>query len=123
MNAIDLAERFRATLTALDGSVHICTSASEAHEIVVDICGAGAVVIDLGHPDTLSLAERLRLVDDPWKADVGVTGVDVAIAETGTLVLSWGSGRRRSTPLVPPVHVALVPLHRLVDTYADAIDV
>jgi len=123
MSAIDLAEQFRAALTALDGVAHLCTSASEAHERVVDLCAAGSVVIDEGHPDTAGLAERLRLVDDPWEADVGVTGVDVAVAETGTLVLSWGSGRRRSTPLVPPVHVALVPLHRLVATFADAIEV
>ena len=123
MSAIDLVEHFRAALTALDGVAHLCTSAAEAHDRVVDLCAAASVVIDQGHPDTAGLAERLRLVDDPWKADVGVTGVDVAVAETGTLVLSWGSGRRRSTPLVPPVHVALVPLHRLVATYADAIDV
>jgi len=123
MSAIDLAEQFRAALTALDGVAHLCASASEAHERVVDLCAAGSVVIDEGHPDTAGLAERLRLVDDPWEAAVGVTGVDVAVAETGTLVLSWGPGRRRSTPLVPPVHVALVPLHRLVATYADAIDV
>ena len=126
MSGIDLAEQFRAALaalTALDGVAHLCTSAAEAHDRVVDLCAAASVVIDEGHPDTAGLAERLRLVDDPWEAAVGVTGVDVAVAETGTLVLSWGPGRRRSTPLVPPVHVALVPLHRLVATYADAIDV
>ena len=123
MSGIDLAEQFRAALTGLDGVAHLCTSAAEAHDRVVDLCAAASVVIDEGHPDTAGLAERLRLVDDPWEAAVGVTGVDVAVAETGTLVLSWGPGRRRSTPLVPPVHVALVPLHRLVATYADAIDV
>lgn len=123
MSGIDLAEQFRAALTALDGVAHLCTSAAEAHDRVVDLCAAASVVIDEGHPDTAGLAERLALVDDPWEAAVGVTGVDVAVAETGTLVLSWGPGRRRSTPLVPPVHVALVPLHRLVATYADAIDV
>ena len=123
MIGIDLAAQFRAALTALDGVAHLCTSAAEAHDRVVDLCAAGSVVIDEGYPDTAGLAERLRLVDDPWEAAVGVTGVNVAVAETGTLVLSWGPGRRRSTPLVPPVHVALVPLSRLVATYADAIDV
>jgi len=123
MSGIDLAEQFRAALTAVDGVAHLCSSAAEAHDRVVDLCAAGSVVIDEGHPDTGGLAERLRLVDDPWEAAVGVTGVDAAVAETGTLVLSWGPGRRRSTPLVPPMHVALVPLSRLVATYAEAIDV
>ena len=123
MSGIDLAEQFRAALTAVDGVAHLCSSAAEAHDRVVDLCAAGSVVIDEGHPDTGGLAERLRLVDDPWEAAVGVTGVAAAVAETGTLVLSWGPGRRRSTPLVPPMHVALVPLSRLVATYAEAIDV
>lgn len=123
MTAMDLAERFRATLSALDGLVHVCGSADEARDRVVGLCADRAVVIDEGHPDTAGLPERLRVVHDPWAAAVGVTGVDAAVTETGTLVLSWGPGRRRSTPLVPPVHVAIVPTSRLVATYADAIDV
>ncbi len=41
-------------------------------------------------------------------ADVGVTGCDAAIAETGTLVLLSGPGRSRSVSLLPPVHLAVV---------------
>ena len=35
------------------------------------------------------------------EADLGVTGVDLAVAETGSLVLLSGAGRPRSTSLVP----------------------
>ena len=41
------------------------------------------------------------------QADLGLTGADLAIAETGTLVLRSGPGRPRSTSLLPPCHVAL----------------
>ncbi len=123
MSGPELAEQFRAALTALDGVVHVCATAADAHDRVVALCAARPVVLDEGHPDTAGLAKRLQLVDDPWAAALGVTGVDAAVAETGTLVLSWGTGRRRSTPLVPPMHIALVPLSRLVATYADAINV
>ena len=41
-------------------------------------------------------------------ADVGVTGCDGAIAETGSLVLLAGDGRPRAASLLPPVHLAVV---------------
>lgn len=47
-------------------------------------------------------------------ADVGVTGVDSAIAETGSLVLSAGPGRPRGVSLLPRLHVALVRESQLV---------
>jgi L-lactate utilization protein LutB len=122
MTAVELVEQFRTALAASDGVAHVCASAAEARDQVVALCGDGDVTLDEGHPDTAGLSDRLRLVADPWDADVGVTGVDVAVAETGSLALSWGPGRRRSTSLVPPVHVAVVPLSRLVPTYADAVD-
>ena len=119
----DLVQQFREALTALNGVVHVCHSSAEARDRVVELCEGESVVIDEGHPDTGGLRPRLRVVDDPWEAAVGVTGVEAAAAATGTLVMAWGPGRRRSTPLVPPMHIALVALDRLVPTYADAIDV
>jgi len=47
------------------------------------------------------------------EADVGVTTVDFAIAETGTLVLLAGPDRPRATSLLPRVHVALVRLDQV----------
>lgn len=40
--------------------------------------------------------------------DVGVTGADAALAESGTLVLTHGEGRPRMASLVPEVHIALL---------------
>lgn len=42
------------------------------------------------------------------RADVGVTGVDYALADTGTLVLFSSPDRTRSASLLPPVHIALL---------------
>ena len=47
-------------------------------------------------------------VFNPTDADLGVTGVDYAIAETGTAVVLPRRGVSRVTSLLPPVHVALV---------------
>jgi L-lactate dehydrogenase complex protein LldG len=65
-----------------------------------------------------STPERQRLRDVIAHADVGVTGVDLAIAETGTLVLRSAAGRPRSTSLLPPCHVALFGRGALVETLA-----
>lgn len=45
---------------------------------------------------------------NPADADLGITGVDFAIAETGTVVVLPRRGVSRLTSLLPPVHVALV---------------
>ncbi len=53
-------------------------------------------------------------------ADLGLTGVDLAVAETGTLVLVSGAGRPRSTSLLPPTHVAVFDRTALVETLEQA---
>ncbi|HXN22902.1 MAG TPA: lactate utilization protein [Candidatus Dormibacteraeota bacterium] len=40
-------------------------------------------------------------------AEIGVTGCDGAIAETGTLAMLSGRGKSRAAALLPPVHVAV----------------
>ena len=52
--------------------------------------------------------QRRRLRDIATAADLGVTGVDYAIAETGSCVLIARKGVSRLVSLLPPVHVALV---------------
>ncbi len=51
---------------------------------------------------------RARLRDLMASADLGITGVDYAIAETGTCVIIPAAGASRLVSLLPPVHIALV---------------
>lgn len=51
-------------------------------------------------------------------AELGLTGVDLAVAETGTLILRSGAGRPRSTALLPPYHVAVFDRTALVESLA-----
>jgi L-lactate dehydrogenase complex protein LldG len=41
-------------------------------------------------------------------AGIGISGVDYALADTGSLVVISAPGRARSASLVPPIHIALV---------------
>lgn len=52
-------------------------------------------------------------------AEVGVTGCDAAIAETGSLVFFSAPGRSRTVSLLPPVHVALVERRSICFTMAE----
>ncbi|HTY76402.1 MAG TPA: lactate utilization protein [Candidatus Bathyarchaeia archaeon] len=68
-------------------------------------------------PDDDPDAEARRLHrDEAARAEIGVTGVDWALAETGTLVLVSGRGRPRSTSLLPATHVAVFDRGRLLES-------
>ena len=61
-------------------------------------------------------AARRQHRDRAAAAGIGVTGVDLALAETGTLILLSGSGRPRSTSLLPETHVAVFGPGQLVES-------
>jgi L-lactate utilization protein LutC len=55
-------------------------------------------------------------------ADIGLTTAEWAVAETGSLVLTGGPGRGRTVALLPPIHVAVVPVERVLSTVSEAIE-
>ncbi len=75
--------------------------------------GLAVTVAPDADPD---LAARESHRDAAARAEIGVTGVDWALAETGTLVLVSGRGRPRSTSLLPATHVAVFGRDRLVES-------
>ncbi len=56
------------------------------------------------------------------EADVGVTGADFAVADTGTLVLLARPGAPRMASLLPPIHVAFVRSDQFVANLPVLID-
>ncbi len=52
-------------------------------------------------------------------AELGVSGVNFGVAETGTLCLVTNEGNGRMVTNLPPVHVALMGIERLVPTLDD----
>jgi L-lactate dehydrogenase complex protein LldG len=46
--------------------------------------------------------------EDQAKAEIGLTGCEAALAETGSLAVVSGPGRPRSASLLPMTHVALI---------------
>jgi L-lactate dehydrogenase complex protein LldG len=139
----DLMQRFCAELTAAGGQAHVVADAVSATARVVELVQAKAakrVLLGLGPViDLLLLPDRLRqrglevaIVDALapgterdtfFQADVGVSGVLHAVAETGTLVMASRPQDPRSLSLLPPVHIAVVDrcqlLADLFDLFAD----
>jgi len=73
-------------------------------------------------PEVAKLVEvaRRELRQAFIDADMGVSGANVAIAETGTLVLVSNEGNARLVTTLPPIHVAIVGYEKLVETMEDA---
>jgi len=53
-------------------------------------------------------------------ADMGITGANLAVAETGGLALVTNEGNARLTATLPKIHVALLGVEKLVPTLEDA---
>ncbi len=62
---------------------------------------------------------RQKFID----ATVGISGANMAIAETGTIVLVTNEGNADLTTTLPPVHIALFGIDKLVATLDDAVAV
>lgn len=62
---------------------------------------------------------RERLREHFATADVGITGGNFAVAETGTIVLVTNEGNGRLTTTLPRVHIALVGIEKIIPTLAD----
>ncbi|HEX9654746.1 MAG TPA: LUD domain-containing protein [bacterium] len=54
-------------------------------------------------------------------ADIGITGGNVAIAETGSLLIETNEGNGRLVSAIPPVQVAVVGVEKIVATIDDAL--
>jgi len=70
-------------------------------------------------PQTLSLAARARLRERYLQAEVGMTGVNFAVAETGTLVVVENEGNGGLSAAAPRVHVALMGIEKVIRRTAD----
>lgn len=53
-------------------------------------------------------------------ADIGMSGANVVAAETGTLFMIENEGNIRLATALPPIHIALIGMEKLVPTLGDA---
>jgi L-lactate dehydrogenase complex protein LldG len=135
----DPVARFGEEIAAAGGQAHIVPDREAAVTRVLELVhshssrhallGQGLLI------DGLNLADRLRAVDVEvipverlpadggrdqfFAADIGISGVDHLIAETGSVVLAARTGEPRSLSLLPPVHIVIAERGQLVPDLFD----
>jgi L-lactate dehydrogenase complex protein LldG len=135
-----LIEQFTGELTRVGGQLFRAASPAAASEYVERLAlSAGAKsVIGWDSPLIESIApvdlfKRIGVEFLPDRAtgaasgfvkaaidsEIGITAVDYALADTGTLVLISGPGRARSASLVPPIHLAVVEARQIISGLDD----
>jgi L-lactate dehydrogenase complex protein LldF len=70
-------------------------------------------------PEALTRIARVELRDKFLRADLGITGANFAVAETGTVVLVTNEGNGRMVTSLPRVHVAVMGLEKVVPSMTD----
>ncbi|HLB47939.1 MAG TPA: LutB/LldF family L-lactate oxidation iron-sulfur protein [Anaerolineales bacterium] len=70
-------------------------------------------------PAQMTAAARAKLREVFLTADMGVSGVNFGVAQTGTICLVENEGNGRLTTSAPRIHVALMGIERLVPTLDD----
>jgi L-lactate dehydrogenase complex protein LldG len=133
-----LLTRFTAMLTDVGGQVHRASSAVEVCRLIVELARQHDVrrVVVPDAPELARLSASAALTEagievisaagDPEvvraamrSADLGLTGVDYALADTGTMVMLARPGNPRLASCLPPVHIAVLQPDRLLPGLAD----
>ena len=122
----DLAEQFTQALTAVLGEVRRADNLDEAWQLVgelIEELNAEKIVVNGERPLTeFDFPQKWSQID--WHivgqsdddlrqfcatADLGISGADAALAETGSVIVTSGAAQSRLATLLPPVHLAMVP--------------
>ncbi len=69
--------------------------------------------------DELTQSARRILREKFYAAPVGLSGVNFMVAETGTLCLVENEGNGRMSTTVPPVHIAVTGIEKVVESLSD----
>lgn len=69
--------------------------------------------------EQIVLKARELLREKYLKADVGITGANFLIADTGSIAISENEGNARLTTTFPKIHIAIVGVEKVIPSIAD----
>lgn len=70
-------------------------------------------------PEVLTLKAREILRDKYLKADIGITGANFIIADTGSIALTENEGNARLSTTFPNIHIVLVGIEKVIPSIND----
>ena len=101
--------------------LHLADNSEAAIEKILALVGQDTAVScwDPAHIPVPGLAAALdkaniSRVGQDAEVRLGLTGVDAALAATGSIVVLSGNGRYRAASLLPPVHIAVVTASQIL---------
>ncbi|MEZ5403619.1 MAG: lactate utilization protein [Bryobacteraceae bacterium] len=117
--------RFSVALEALNGKPYFASSKDEARNYVARllegrdaVASAAPFLVECGITGLPGVStpggDRLALRELCATRAIGITSADYALAETGTLVMISSAEEARLVSLLPPCHVAVAPVARLL---------
>jgi L-lactate dehydrogenase complex protein LldG len=138
--ASNLIDLFKQNIEAVDGHCIIAHSKGEIADALTQIISAlqktklraqRIAISDAPEVERLMHMTDLQIEElgiapgasEIFGFDVGITTVQAAIAETGTLVLDSARERHRFVSLVPPVHIAIVDASNIYATLGETLTI
>ncbi len=133
----DWLVRFGAEFVAAGGQLHVVADRAGAAEAILDLVRARSIrrvllgrgeVLDALPIDEPFRAAGVEILDvspnggqskEWFTAELGLSGVDYLIAETGSVVLASRPDQPRALSLLPPVHIAVAERRQLLPDLFD----
>lgn len=133
----ELIEQFESELRRVGGRFHRATTVESAFQYIEQVASVRQAKTIIAWEtqviDDIDLARKLEekglelltetadreFIPTAALSDVGVSGVDFALADTGTLVLLARKGQARSISLLPPVHIAVMKPEQVLSGLSD----
>jgi L-lactate dehydrogenase complex protein LldG len=117
-----LLDQFVAEAQTLSCDVTRCAGPDEALECLLALLGDDRRLLSWdpayiplpGLPEALDRTGIEIAPPEDASVRVGVTGVDAALASTGSLILTAGPGKPRTVSLLPDIHVAVITTAQIV---------
>lgn len=128
----DLIHSFRTNLESVGGECVVVSNdieaASRLSDLIAKLSVKRAAISDselvrriVGRLEGIEIVKE-ALANELFDCDIGITGAQFAIAETGTLVLVSDSERSRLTSLIPPTHVCVLRSSGIRQTMREILD-
>lgn len=70
-------------------------------------------------PEELTMIARRAIRQKYCTADIGISGVNFAVAETGTIAMCTNEGNGRLTTSLPRIHIALMGIEKVIPRLED----
>jgi L-lactate dehydrogenase complex protein LldG len=142
---VDLLQRFTEEASTLGCNVVCIESEKAIAETVLGICRAAGVFkiviscaallatlrlydlfdhygIERSYIDSFGNAAKKDLVEHLASGHVGVTGIDWAIAETGTIVITSDEDQELLISLLPPIHIAVMKRSQITESLTTVLE-